>query len=316
MLLPLHQRPGVVVIHPSLSCKTILSPWAGWSLTSYRRQLSAAPNRANRNTMFFPSAPPPPAPPSAQRSASAGVIGHRQPIGQVGQSNWTPGMPLPPPPPMPPAGSSRSASVASMSRSSEEVPTLRSLPTSENNIVPTISAPTRRPPHRGTQLGPVPPTPAGWTEFPKSPMPQQMRHDSAPDALPTQSTGESSSSIQRSELSLSSSSGLSSAPGRDPSVKPIRVRRSESRAARDHSVDVYRAGESSSSSAFVQSPDSFEARPANLNLVTGKNGSMSRQSAVRRAKASPIESRKSMKSPMRNEDMSTPPFSPLSERKP
>ncbi|QDS75183.1 hypothetical protein FKW77_008523 [Venturia effusa] len=279
-------------------------------------QLSAAPNRANRNTMFFPPAPPPPAPPSAQRSASAGVIGHRQPNVQPGQSNWTPGMPLPPPPPMPPAASSRSASVSSMSRSSEEVPTLGSIQASENTLLPTISAPIRRPPHRGTQLGPVPPTPAGWTEFPKSPMPPQMRHDSAPDALPTQSTGESSSSIPRSELSLSSSIGLSSASGRDPSIKPIRVRRSESRAARDRSVDAYCAGESSSNGALVQSPDSLEAKPADLNLVSGRNGSMSRQSAVRRAKASPIESRRSMKSPMRNEDMATPPFSPLSERKP
>ncbi|KAE9963771.1 hypothetical protein BLS_008926 [Venturia inaequalis] len=266
--------------------------------------------------MFFPPAPPPPAPPSAQRSASAGVIGHRQLGGQSGQSNWAPGMPLPPPPPMPPAGSSRSASVASMSRSREEVPMLRSIQPSENSNVLTMSAPTRRPPHRGTQLGPVPPTPAGWTEFPKSPMPPQMRHDSAPDALPTQRTGESSSSIQRSELSLSSSSGPSSAAGRDPSVKPIRVRRSESRAARDRSVDTYRAGESSSRSAFVQSPDSFEAKPANLNLFTGDSGSVSRQSAVRRAKPSPIESRKAMKSPMRNEDTSTPPFSPLSGGKP
>jgi hypothetical protein len=178
--------------------------------------------------------------------------------------------------------------------------------------VPIISAPTRRPPHRGTQLGPVPPTPADWSEFPKSPMPPNMRHDSAP-TLPTQSTGDSSSSSQRQDsLRLSSSS---SGPSRDPNVKPIRVRRSESRAARDRSVDAYRAGEASSSS-FVQSPDSFEAKPANLNLFTGNNGSMSRQSAVKKARASPIDSRRSMKSPMRGEDMSTPPFSPLSERKP
>ncbi|KAF4972440.1 hypothetical protein FSARC_1007 [Fusarium sarcochroum] len=91
-------------------------------------------------------------PPAARRAVSAGAV--ETPTSarsrSASQTRWEPGMPLPPPPPGPPPPSGRSQSVQSMDR----------------NTVPIISPPIkrRRPPTGVTNLGPVPPTPADWTE--------------------------------------------------------------------------------------------------------------------------------------------------------
>jgi hypothetical protein len=195
-----------------------------------------------------------------------------------------------------------------------------------NSSVPIIALPTRRAPHRGTQLGPVPPTPADWTEFPRSPgLPQSRtphrRIDSISPHPLTIRTGVDQTEPHRSEIgSITSSSSLHSSSRREGSVKPIRERRSESRAARDRHSEAHSAVEPSQTS-YLQSPEALSAKPADLVLSSPNSTTIGRQGAVKKSRTSPIDTRpgsrrgSSNKTPLRVEHTSTPPFSPESERK-
>ncbi|KAF2434515.1 hypothetical protein EJ08DRAFT_469385 [Tothia fuscella] len=253
--------------------------------------------------------PVPPAPPASRRSASTGALSANQYVPPRGQPFRTQHAALPGPPPGPPPSSSRSAS---MSRASDEDLLPISIASDMgNNAVPIIAPPIRRPHHRGTQLGPVPPTPADWTEFPLSPLPPQMRKPS-PHPLSVE-TG-SGNEPHPEPVQLTPATSLPSAPPRESSVKPIRERRSESRAARGKSGDF--STTESGHNPFVLSPESADAKPANL-VLTSPNSGMSRQPAVKKARASPIVSRFEGrgKDAVRPDQASTPPFSPATEPK-
>lgn len=246
--------------------------------------------------MYMPQAAPPVPmmPPNAQRSASAGAITHH---------HWAPNtnqaLPPPPGPPPPTTPSSRSAS---MSRAGTSYDNAIHVPSSNSNTpVPIIAAPTRRPPpHRGTQLGPVPPTPAGYSEFPQSPLPPQLRGSSpghvpesappVPAIPPAFDRTDDANSVNSGPQHASQSSGSwSGSLRREPSAKGIRERRSESRAAKDRVREDN--GESSSS----------QVGPADLILSPVSSGrGMNRAGAVKKTRASPIEAgMKSSERPVR-----------------
>lgn len=159
----------------------------------------------------------PQAPPSSRRAASAGAISTPSTSRSRGSSSsrWAPGMPLPPPPPGPPPPSqSRSQSVSTSDR--------------------VISPPTRRPPHLGVNastLGPVPPTPAGWTDDDMS-----GRGRSPNRGLTIDTSSVASSTVTESN-SGSSSSGLTRAKHVRGESKSIRERRNESKARKTTSAE-------------------------------------------------------------------------------
>jgi hypothetical protein len=281
----------------------------------------------NRSTVYIP-ADNSPIPPTARRSASTGALSESQyaaPRVPLRQQSYGVAAALPGPPPGPPPSSSR---AASMSRASEDHQGFLPVASADvnNSNVPIIALPTRRPPHRGTQLGPVPPTPADWTEFPRSPgLPQartpNRRIDSISPHPLTIQTGVNQTGPQRSEIgSIASSSTLNSSSHREGSVKPIRERRSESRAARDRHSEAHGTVESSQSS-FIPSPEAISAKPADLVLSSPNNTTIGRHGAVKKSRTSPVDTRpgsrrgSSNKTSMHVEHTSTPPFSPESERK-
>jgi hypothetical protein len=296
-------------------------------LTIYSRQGNSV---QNRNTMYVPAEASPIAP-TSRRSASTGALSdsqHSTARPPLRQPLWGSGGSLPGPPPGPPPNSSRAASVSRVSDDQQGYLPVMSADANDSNV-PIIAIPTtRRPPHRGTQLGPVPPTPADWTEFPRSPglplmrTPNRTIESISPHPLSIR-TGVEQTGPQRSEIgSITSSSSHQSSSLREGSVKPIRERRSESRAARDRTNEGHSAVEPSSSyNSFIQSPDVLSAKPADLVLSSPGSTSIGRQNAVKKNRASPTDAKpasrrgSSMKSPMHIENTSTPPFSPESERK-
>ncbi|KAH8896031.1 hypothetical protein GQ53DRAFT_681659 [Thozetella sp. PMI_491] len=151
-------------------------------------------------------------PPGARRAVSTPAAA--SPLSPRSRSSsqirWGGGMPVPPPPPGPPPSSSRSQSVNRVDFGSE----------------PITSPPTRRPPPSGVAaLGPIPPTPADWTD--------NGNHASrgpSPERTPVVETPSTSSALTHTESGNSStaSSGLT----RQHAVrgeKTLRERRNESR---------------------------------------------------------------------------------------
>ncbi|KAH8668078.1 hypothetical protein BGZ60DRAFT_487535 [Tricladium varicosporioides] len=201
-----------------------------FGISAFTRRPAAEPQRASpeigSNSRFVEhrpipivtEAPPPPQedvnaqfmnsrPPASRRAASTGALStpSSSRSRNSSSSRWEPGMPLPPPPPGPPP-QSRSQS---MSRSQEP-----------NRMV---SPPTRRP---GTMsnLGPVPPTPAGWVDEDVS-----GRGRSPNRELKIDTTSISSSTANESN-SGSSTAGLARAKHVRGESKSIRERRNESKA--------------------------------------------------------------------------------------
>lgn len=119
-------------------------------------------------------------------------------------------MPLPPPPPGPPP-QSRSQS---MTRTNDHM----------------VSPPTRRPPHLLSNLGPVPPTPAGWVDGHED---ISIRGRSPNKGLHIDTASASSSTVPGDlSNSGSSSSGLARAHAVRGEPKSIRERRTESKTRR------------------------------------------------------------------------------------
>ncbi|KAK4111469.1 hypothetical protein N656DRAFT_711978 [Canariomyces notabilis] len=133
------------------------------------------------------------------------------------QVRWDPSMPVPPPPPGPPPSAARSQSAQPMPSGSD----------------PIVSPPTRRPPPSGvTALGPVPRTPANWSEGDS--MPVSVPGADSADLAAT--PGAETSSMASSSTGLPLDSGVSSTSSggltRSPAVrgeKTLLERRSESR---------------------------------------------------------------------------------------
>ncbi|OBT50447.1 hypothetical protein VE04_09307, partial [Pseudogymnoascus sp. 24MN13] len=162
-------------------------------------------------------------PPASRRAVSASAIG--TPTGPSSRSRnsstsrWAPGMPLPPPPPGPPPQSgSRSQSLSR-----------------PEGVDPIVSPPTRRPAPIST-LGPVPPTPAGWVDSPRSCRAPRPRSPRPPGALHLDTSSVSSSGHTESN-SGSSSSGLTRAHAVRGEPKSIRERRSESRSGKAVAIE-------------------------------------------------------------------------------
>ncbi|PSS13243.1 hypothetical protein M430DRAFT_21152 [Amorphotheca resinae ATCC 22711] len=164
-------------------------------------------------------------PPASRRAVSTGAIDTPSSSRSRGSSTsrWEPGMPLPPPPPNPPP-QSRSQS---MNRSLEHP-----------GPDPVVSPPTRRPGHSSilgsmSNLGPVPPTPAGWVDEDSS------SRGKSPDRGLHMDTSSSGSGIGAPESSNSGSNSGGNSGGNSTGLtrtravrgepKSIRERRSESR---------------------------------------------------------------------------------------
>ena len=149
-------------------------------------------------------------PPAARRAASAGAISTPSSSRSRGSSTtrWEPGMPLPPPPPGPP-------------------PQSRSQSMTRTNEPHLISPPTRRPPHLLSNLGPIPPTPAGWVDGHED---ISIRGRSPSKGLHIDTESASSSTVANDlSNSGSSSSGLARTHAVRGEPKSIRERRTESK---------------------------------------------------------------------------------------
>lgn len=215
--------------------------------------------------------------PTARRAASAGVPGYesRTPIDEspiVPPGAWNRSSPLPPPPPGPPPSSSRSQSMGPGVETARSPPTLPSAP------------PTRRPGQ--TTLGPIPPTPLGWQEEStstrsRSPATHGLHIDTSSPANhlveqppPPSDSGSMSVSSGPSNSTTYTSRTLYQTPDkREPSVRGIRERRSESRAARER-VEP-------SNNPWAQDLEAEAAKPANLDLGASEGG-LTRRGAVTR----------------------------------
>ena len=223
-------------------------------------------------------------PPGSRRAASTGGIGlssttardHNQRSNSPSDRAWEPGMPLPPPPPGPPPTGIRSQS---MNRTLDNVGQhSSSRVASSNGSGVVVAAPVpRRPAQQGTRLGPIPPTPAGWSD-------DGGRHTSqSPMAANLSLDAENTRNVQV-ESDVSRASTLSRY---EAGQRGIRERRNEVRATREHVQDVQSAIEPRSN------PWSRNARagaPTPPDLVLNSNqGSISRRRAVRR---SPLQDRK------------------------
>ncbi|RDW94601.1 hypothetical protein BP5796_00364 [Coleophoma crateriformis] len=152
-------------------------------------------------------------PPAARRAVSAGATSTPSSSRSRGSSSsrWEPGMPLPPPPPGPPP-QSRSQS---MGRSSDQV----------------NSPPVRRSLAPLSNLGPVPPTPAGWVD---EDIVNRGRSPNRGLTIDTSSIASSTKSGTATESnSGSSSSGLARSRALRGEPKSIRERRSESRTGKN-----------------------------------------------------------------------------------
>lgn len=205
---------------------------------------------ANRASVYVQPTEPLIDAPAARRSASAGapspsqanaIPANWQASGAVVAGGFQVLLPPPPPGPPPPGGSnSRSASV---SAGEDRLP---------GNDVPILSMPRRL--RKSTlmmapTLDPVPPTPAGWTDQPRTPAAVAGTSSSGSNSngVPNGAAGRGEgASSERSYTSSSErlshgedsggSSGFRRVERRDTTVKGIRERRSESRAAKDRAV--------------------------------------------------------------------------------
>ncbi|KAF2400882.1 hypothetical protein EJ06DRAFT_529975 [Trichodelitschia bisporula] len=210
--------PGIDALTSSTAEALSRAPPSRWDQPSLAGP-SRPPPPTTRSSVYIPTAPAPEPPPAARRSASTGAIAPRT------TPTWEPGMPLPPPPPGAPGASRPSRTSRTGSGSGGAWPGPHPPPPPRaasstradgpSNQVPIIALPTRRPPGRGTALGPVPPTPAGWVEG------QGFGRDSPPPPLPPMPTA--------------AVSGNGGGPGpsslvRRTSTTPIRERRNASRA--------------------------------------------------------------------------------------
>jgi hypothetical protein len=195
--------------------------------------------------------------PAARRSASAGAPTTPQ--------NEVSGFPIPPPPPGPPPASSRSTSV---SGTEDRIP--------KQTTVPILSMPTRKPRNTLTMtLEPIPPTPAGWID---TPLQQPKANESARRGESTHSERSYNSNSERLSRAANSSdsSNLRNMDKRDSTVKGIRERRSESRAASRAAKDRQ-----------IASPEDANAEQKPSDLVLNlPNSNIIRQGAVKKSKAS------------------------------
>lgn len=237
-------------------------------------------NRYFTNT--FAESPVVGRPPTARRAVSAGPLGvaseGRTPIEQSPtpiQGSWDNSIPLPPPPPGPPPSSSRSQSLGPRGPD----------PSSSRNPGMLPAPPTRRPGQ--STLTPIPPTPVGWQDEQvrarsKSPAAHALQLDTSPQTIhprdrpvesiesedisvssgPTASTSNTSSTLYRNPQAPAK---------RDPSVRGIRERRSESRAARERSEP--------SNNPWAQDLEAASSKPADLVIGT-PDGSLTRRGAV------------------------------------
>ncbi|KAI7070944.1 hypothetical protein KC327_g7868 [Hortaea werneckii] len=173
-------------------------------------------------------------PPAARRAASTGhmqLSGHGHAVPATIQpssserstpdNSWQPGMPLPPPPPGPPPPGVRSQSLNRFAPAS-------SRPGGNLALEQSFEGQHQRRAAASSTLGPVPPTPAGWTE----------EHDSDPSQsvqYPANDTGEE---LACQPLRIDTGAGREiPAPRRparrEPSAQGIRERRSLSRRAKE-----------------------------------------------------------------------------------
>ena len=227
-------------------------------------------------------------PPASRRAASTGGIGlsassSRSSI-QSSVSSWEPGMPIPPPPPGPPPAGTRSQSLSR---------TVDAAVSPSNNLIPSVRS--RHPPGRGTNLDPIPPTPADWknedvvlqtdrSEPSSLPAPLHidtgsiirrtlMEETSASSSVPTESPATSHNRWGASNSMLFRSPAV-----RNRSAKGIRERRSESRNG-SRRVPEDASAISTTSDPWVEVLD--EIKPGDLILQRG-GGSISRLRALTR----------------------------------
>ncbi|KAK7544353.1 uncharacterized protein J3D65DRAFT_599002 [Phyllosticta citribraziliensis] len=204
-------------------------------------------------------------PPASRRAASTGAIGtsirNEDHVSQARAAAWEPGMPLPPPPPGPPPSGSRSQSTNRAAELSSRISPAE------------LSMPEPRRPHRhASTLGPIPPTPADWTEEEarnrsRSPCSRSLRVTTADPHQSEQNIA--ADEFQTAQPATSGScSDLDRQPAlRDPSARGIRERRSESRAARERAGEILTAIEPSNNPWFAAMEP---ARPANLVLASNE----------------------------------------------
>ncbi|RYP75800.1 hypothetical protein DL769_003756 [Monosporascus sp. CRB-8-3] len=247
-------------------------------------QIPRAPERWDTDSSAIP--------PSARRAASASAIDTPTSARSrsASQTRWEPGMPLPPPPPGPPPPQSRSQSL---NRTTE----------------PIVSPPTRRPPPSGVAaLGPVPPTPADWTE------PQRQGHGRSPNSsaltIDTSSVDSGSAQVPPDSASGSSSAGGGlNRTGALRGEKSLRERRTESRTR--HS-----SGESSSSvqplSDIIVPQGANSSRHFSVHKGTPRSG----RSVLQESGDDNLDSRHSTPRPSAglHPEAPTPPFSPHSQK--
>ncbi|KAI9375290.1 hypothetical protein BJX61DRAFT_539951 [Aspergillus egyptiacus] len=202
--------------------------------------------------------------PSSRRAVSAGpVVSSASTSRATSQSRsvspqssaWEPGMPLPPPPPGPPPVP-RSQSVNGLGEASSS---------RHSQAFPRISR--QQPPSSGTDLGSIPPTPAGWVDEPiessrrRDKMP--MNTDTSSQAVPWDISGSGSREVSHSSRN-SASGGLFRSPAvRDTSAKGIRERRTERRNRQSQVMDDHGAV-SASTNPWADALD--QLKPSNLVL--------------------------------------------------
>ncbi|KAF2137635.1 uncharacterized protein K452DRAFT_100020 [Aplosporella prunicola CBS 121167] len=229
-------------------------------------------------------------PPASRRAASTGGIGMSQRDAQdsspSSRAAWEPGMPLPPPPPGPPPSGARSQS---MNRSSEI--------SSRGPGTPLAAPAPRRPQHANT-LGPIPPTPADWTEedqirATKSPYGKGLQINTRDTHNEDDVTAGPSHTGPFTAHPSSSNAGLGrTGAKRDTSARGIRERRSESRAARERLVETQSAVEPSNN-PWARDMVAAPTRPANLILAT-PDGAISQR---RKGRNTPTSGRSLTSSP-------------------
>ncbi|KAI7315114.1 hypothetical protein KC315_g11181 [Hortaea werneckii] len=173
-------------------------------------------------------------PPAARRAASTGhmqlsghghaataTIQHSSSERSTPDNSWQPGMPLPPPPPGPPPPGTRSQSLNRFAPAS-------SRPRVNLASEQSFEGQRQRRAAASSSLGPVPPTPAGWTE----------EHDSDPSQSDQSSANNPEEGPAYQPLRIDTGAGREiPAPRRparrEPSAQGIRERRSLSRRAKE-----------------------------------------------------------------------------------
>ena len=243
-----------------------------------------------------------PRPPAARRAASTG---HIHPNGSAASSSapspayrgspdvrWQPGMPLPPPPPGPPPAGARSQS-------------LNRIVGDYSGLESNIEAPRPRRVHVASTLGPVPPTPAGWT-----------------DQEPETTTGEPAESAQnlaeivpdqahlqplRIETGVRTDTPLTRRPAkRDSGGVGIRERRSRSRATKGANDIMSPASDDKPTNLVFSPVEGAISRRREHMRSPNFGGASSSTSPETRAQGRP-EPRSAKKN---SETVLTPPYTP------